>query len=437
MKKKPAGLFEKKQFLMAFSLAAAAVCWLIVVMTQGTTTTEIIRRVPVRVDAQSEILLDLGLHPIETETQYVDVEVNGLSTVVGLLTPDDLTVVPRLNSVTEPATYDLSLMSGNQTPNPDYVIRSFSPSTVKLRFDRIERRSFNVEERINGLAIVSGYTEKGTEITPDVVNIEGPAAELDRISRCEIVAELTSPLDRTYAADCPIILYDENGDALDTEAMHLSLDVTDARLVIQVLKRAEIPLTVDYITPPVGFPLRELRDARASLSQDAVVIAGPEEIIDGMQQINLGYIDVRDITPDSNVFQYEVPLPPPADQFIRIDNVSSVALTFDLAGLESARFNVTDLRIVNAPIGYDPQILARTIPNVLFVGRTEILESMTTESIIAEVDLSERDIVSGSYTCPVKISVPGRGLVWAVGHHTVTVEVTALESGDESENPAL
>ncbi len=435
MKKKPAGLFDNKQFLMAFSLVAAAICWLIVVMTQGTTTTVVIANVPVQVDSQSEVLLDLGLHPIETETQYVDVEVNGLSTVVGLLTPDDLNVVPRLNGVTEPAVYDLSLMSGSQTPNPDYVIRSFSPSTVKLRFDRIERRSFNVEERINGLAIVGGYVENGTEITPDVVTIEGPATELERISRCEITTELAAPLDRTYVANCPIILYDENGEQIDPEALHLSMDTAEARVVIQVLKRAEIPLAYEYLTPPVGFPIREL-GARASLSQDTVVIAGPEDIINGIQQINLGYVDVRDITPDRSSFQFEVPLPNPADQFIRVDNVSSVALNFSLAGLDTARFTVTDLRVVNVPFGFVVQPLAYTIPDVVLVGHMDILQSLTTESIIAEIDFSERDVVSGSYTWPVKISVPGRGLVWAVGDYTVTVEVTALESDDEDESSA-
>jgi hypothetical protein len=88
---------------------------------------------------------------------------------------------------------------------------------------------------------------------------------------------------------------------------------------------------------------------------------------------------------------------------------------------------------VGAPFNYNVEVLAQSLPSVQFIGRPETLESLTAENIIAEVDLSERDVLSGSYVCPVKISVPGRGLVWAVGNHTVTVQVSvAALDADEA-----
>jgi hypothetical protein len=45
--------------------------------------------------------------------------------------------------------------------------------------------------------------------------------------------------------------------------------------------------------------------------------------------------------------------------------------------------------------------------------------------------------VSGSYVCPVKISVPGRGLVWAVGDHTVTVQVSVAALDEDEAAEAL
>jgi YbbR domain-containing protein len=426
-------------FLLVFSIIASALCWLVVVMTQGTTSTVIVRDVPVRIDAQSAALAEIGLHPIETETQYVDIEVDGLSTVVGILTPEDFNIVARLNGVTEAATYDLSLTSANQSPSPDYTIRRYTPSTVKVRFDRIERRAFRVEERINGLAIAGGYTEKNTRVLPETVNIEGPAADLDKISRVGFAVDLSAPLERTYAGDFPIVLYDANGLALDPTENNLTVDATEAQLIIQVLKLAQIPLTFDYLTPPLGFPMREF-ESRVSLSleEGAVTIAGPEETIDGMEEINLGYIDVRAVTPENNTFPFNVRLPEPVSQFERIDNISSVVVSVDMSGLTSARFNVSDFRVIGAPLNYNVEVLAQALPDVQFVGRPEILEALTAENIVAEVDLSERDVVSGSYVCPVKISVPGRGLVWAVGDHTVTVQVTvaALDEDEAAEADA-
>ena len=426
-------LFHDKRFLLAFSLVASALCWLVVVMTQSTTRTQINHNVPVRIDAQSEALAEIGLHPIETETQYVDIEVDGLSTVVGILTPEDFNIVARLNGVTEAATYDLSLTSANSSPSPDYTIKSYTPSTVKVRFDRIERRSFRVEERTEGLAIAGGYTEKDTSVLPKTVNIEGPAADLDKISRVGITAVLSGPLERTYAGDFPIILYDANGNELDPTENNLTVDATEAQLIIQVLKLAEIPLTFDYVAPPLGFPIREF-ESRVSLSRESVTIAGPAEIIDNMEEINLGYIDVRNVTSDNSSFPFDVRLPDPDNQFMRIDNVTSVVVNVDMTGISSGRFNVTDFRVVGAPSGYDVVVLAQALPDILFMGKSEILDGLTSANIIAEVDLSEREILSGSYVCPVKISVPGRGMVWAVGDHSVTVQATAaaLDSDDKA-----
>jgi YbbR domain-containing protein len=425
-------------FLLVFSAVASALCWLIVVMTQGTTSTEIIRNVPVRIDAQSEALAEIGLHPIETETQYVDIEVDGLSTVVGILTPEDFNIVARLNGVTEAQNYDLTVASANQSPSPDYTIKSFTPSTVNVRFDRIERRSFPVDERINGLAIASGYTAKSPVVSPKTVNIEGPAADLDKISQVAITAE-PPPLERTYAGDFPIVLYDANGSELNPAENNLTVDATEAQLIIQVLKLAQIPLTFDYLTPPLNFPMREF-ESRVSLSleDEQVTIAGPEEIIDGMEEIHLGYIDIRSVTPENNSFAFNVRLPEPVSQFERIDNISSVVVSVNMAGLTSARFSVSDFRVIGAPFNYNVEVLAQSLPDVQFVGRPEILQALTAENIVAEVDLSEREVVSGSYVCPVKISVPGRGLVWAVGDHTVTVQVSvaALDEDDAAEADA-
>jgi YbbR domain-containing protein len=266
-----------------------------------------------------------------------------------------------------------------------------------------------------------------TSVFPETVNIEGPAAELEKIDRAEITAEITTPLDRTYSGDFPIVFYDHSGNVIDPAELHVNADAEEARLMIQVLKLKNVPLVFDYMPTPLGFPLKEL-ELRVRLSLDNVTIAGPADIIDRTDNITLGYIDVKDITPENTTFPFDVRLPSPEDAFTRIDNITSVAVNVNLSGLESARFNVTELRPIGLPLGYEAEVLAQTIPNVRFVGRTEILQSMTAEDIVAEVDFSEREILSGSYTCPVKISVPGKGLVWAVGDHTVTVQVSEIEA---------
>lgn len=415
-------LFDNDRFLQVFAVVAAALCWLLVAMTQSYTTTAIIRNVPVKIDAQSSVLTSIGLHPINSE-EYVDIEVEGLRSVVGRLKPEDFSISARLTGVTEAATYDLPLTSVSQSTSRDYQIKSYSPSMVRVRFDHIEKRTFSVKEQINGLAIASGYTAKTPVVTPDTVNIEGPAAELDKISKCGFTAELVNPLDRTYREDFPIVLYDANGNELNPSDMHLTMDRTEASLTIQVLKIAHVRLKVEFTTPPRGFPIDELMD-RTNISQYDVTLAAPAELIDKISEIHLGYIDIKNITPSISDFSFPVPLPSPEDQYMRLDNVTTVVATVYTNDLDTAVFNVSDIRIINAPVGFDVETLAKSIPNVEFVGESEELASMSASNIVAEIDLSERLIESGSYNFPVKISVPGKGLVWAVGDHSVTIQVT-------------
>lgn len=420
-------LFDNNRFVQIFSIVAAAFCWLLVAMTQSYTTVEIIRQVPVKIDAQSSALTSIGLQPIISDDIFVDVEVEGLRSVVGRITPEELAVTAKVTGVTEAAVYDLWLTSTNQSPNPDYTIKSFSPSTVKVKFDRIDRRSFKIKEEINGLAIAPGYTEKTTVITPDTINIEGPSTELAKISRCVIKTELTAPLDKTYSADCPIILYNENGDVLDPGEMNLTLERTDAQLTIRVLKITNLPLEVDFLNIPRGFPVDELM-SRVSVSQLDVTIAGPGELIDKASEIKLGYLDISKITPEQDTFPFDVQLPSPADQFMRLDNVTSVAVRVDTRDLTSAVFNVQTPRLINVPAGFTVELLANSIPQVTLVGKPEILASLTADDIVAEIDMSERVIVNGSYPFPVKISVPDKGLVWAIGDHSVTIQVNETVS---------
>ncbi|MCL2034481.1 MAG: hypothetical protein FWG94_07090 [Oscillospiraceae bacterium] len=416
-------LFDNKRFVQVFALVVAAFFWLLVAMTQNYPITRVIYNVPVRVNSQPNALSSIGLHAIDDENIRVDVEVEGLRSVVGQLTPDDFLLTVRLTGVTEAATYELIPMSIDIAPNPDYSIIGFLPEKVKIRFDRLSQKTFAVEERIQGLSIAQGYTEKMTVVTPDTITVEGPATELERIAYAGITTELTEPLDKTHSEELQVVFYDANGDELELEEMHLSADRTQAHLTIQVLKVINLPLAVDYINIPRGFPKDELLE-RTRFSQFDVTIAGPSDLIDRLTEIQLGYIDLKSIRIDRTLFPFDVPLPSPQDQFMRLDNVMSVVVGINDRDLESAVFNVSNPRLLNTPSGFEVELLADTIYNVEFVGKREIIEAMTADDIVAEIDLSEREIVSGSYPMPVKISVPGKGLVWAVGDHSITIQAT-------------
>ena len=85
-------------------------------------------------------------------------------------------------------------------------------------------------------------------------------------------------------------------------------------------------------------------------------------------------------------------------------------------------FNVSNIVVQNVPLNYEAQATTQEITNVEIVGPQEIVESLVAGDIVATVDLqASSSITSGQVELPVTISVPKKGLVWAVGDYKAIV----------------
>ena len=63
------------------------------------------------------------------------------------------------------------------------------------------------------------------------------------------------------------------------------------------------------------------------------------------------------------------------------------------------------------------------IDSVTVYGPKSVLESMTSNDIVAEIDISGQSVSLGQYRYPVSIYVPANNKVWACGEYTVMIVV--------------
>lgn len=413
------GLFENNRFSRIFALFLAFFCWMVVIMTSQDTRTRTVENVPVDIGLLASDLKNLGLDPIENEEYKVSVDVRGQTTVVAMLTPDQLLTTVRVTGITEPGWYDLPLVPAIQSN--DYEIVGYTPNTIKVRFDRMNDIALDIKPITTGVSAPEGYALDEIYTTPSRVTVTGPQTELNKISACVVGTEFSEPLTRTYAVEHPIRLLDVQGEEIDLDKSHLTLDVLDAQLVVPVLRIKGLPFNVGFVNIPMGFPLDDLRE-RMSLTEDSVTVAGPVSLVDGYNELRLGYINIKDITPDSSVYSFEVTLP--SQQFRNLDNINSVAVTFDTTGWDIEYFNLTNFELFNEPPDYNIRLLTTALNGIPFVGDKETLAGMTAGDIVVELDFSEKEIAIGQTSFPVKISAPAKGLVWSVGDHSVFIQVT-------------
>ena len=200
------------------------------------------------------------------------------------------------------------------------------------------------------------------------------------------------------------------------ESKYINLDTSTAEVTIPVLKKKEVPVKVEFLNVPPEFPSDELQ---YTYSQETIEIAGPEEDIDNLSEIHLGYIDMKELG-ESGAYPFDVELP---SGFINVENIETVVVEFEDHNLTTKNFIIRNITVINEPVNYDITVATRSISGVKMVGRKSVLGSMSAQDIVAEIDVSDREITSGQIKVPVRIYAPTKGLVWASGSYEAIITI--------------
>lgn len=406
-------VLDNNKLVMLLSLMIAIVAWFVVALDIDPNTTQQIRGVKVNINAQAGTLNRLELHAIDGGEATVDVYIKGPGVVVGRIRPEDLQVVAGLSGVTGPGVVDLPLEVVNIS-GEDFEITSFKPTSITVKFDRLMTKTLPIEVDINGLSVPEGYVVEKESVTPGEVTLTGPEIDISRVARCVVAVSISEPLTKPTVKDADIMLLDKDGNIINSQ--YITLDSTTAEVAIPVKKVVELPLKINFTNLPPSFPLEQLH---YTLSNNTIVVAAAPDVIDRYSEISLGYIDIKqlDFTKD---YTFEVTLP---SGFININNLETVLVEFDNKNFTESNFILTNFVIKNRPSNFDVSVTTKRLTNVRIVGPADVLAQLTSNDIIAEIDLSDRNVQAGQFSLPLKIYVPTKGLCWAVGDYSAVVNI--------------
>jgi len=407
-------IFQSRRLLMIFSLVMGVLSWMFVVIFVDNEIPWEFKGVPVDVYAEEELLSINSLRIVEDPQAEVTVVVEGGRIVVGGLEEGEIRIVADLEGISTPGDYAVKLKNV-LTANQNYVVREIKPSTVNVRVDRITTKRFEVKMDIDGPQVPDGYLNAGTTISPRAVEVTGPEADISRIAQCIVSASFSGrPLTENQTIRSEIKMFDEEGHEIPKD--RLTMESDSANVTVQVLKQKRLPLRFEYLNMPSGFPRDDLR---FEMTDNSILVAGPEEVVDSYEELQIGYVDLSEVTPGF-VQVFDISLP---TGFISVENLRSVGVSFSGEGLTEAYFNVSQITPVNVPINYDVTINTTQLFGVRIIGSSEVMETLTAKDIVAEIDFSERELSTGSSSLPVSISVPGRKLAWAVGEYAAVVTI--------------
>ena len=258
-----------------------------------------------------------------------------------------------------------------------------------------------------------GYMMEKEIVNPATVIVTGPEVDVSRVDRVVAVADVNNTMAKTFSQKTQLKLLDRDGNEIKAE--YLAMDSTTTEITVPVLKTKNVPVNIDFINIPEDFPIDELE---YEFSKETIEIAGPVDKIDSIEEISLGYVDLKKLS-EKDVYQFDVSL---QKGFINIENIRKVYVKFNLEIMKNQEILVTDIKTNGIPPLYEVSVSTQNLYLNMY-GNSEVIDGLTANEIIAEVDFSDRDIKVGKYQMPVKVYVPTGELVLAQGDYQVVVDV--------------
>lgn len=405
-------LFDNDKFLWFLSFLFAFMLWFTVVNTIDTTADRSITNVPVSFDSSSESLEAMGLDVVLDEPIMVKVDMSGERSVVANVDRQDLLVQADLTGVTSAGEYTVHL-SVTDRLGRDFDNLSTTPKEVTVRFDRTVKKTLSVTVDLSRLTYPDGYVIGDDYVNVQSVTISGPESDVSKVASCVVRPEKAGGITKTEVLTADLILLDAEGNEVPSDYITMSSDT--ASVTVPLLKTKRLPITVDFLNVPEDFPLDELR---YTLSKEDLLVAGPESSINSMTELSVGYIDFRDL--DGGEYNFNLNLPA---GFINLEGDESITVSIDTTGIISRTMSVSEIRLENVPDGYTVTPVTTAIRDVTVYGRSDIMETLTEEDLVAVVDLSDMDLSEGTSSAIANLSAPGKGLAWCSGTYRVQFSV--------------
>ena len=407
-------LFDNDNFVRVFAVVAAIVAWFSVSISLIPQRNRTIVNVPVSINYEGSIPQSLGLQRIGDTEFTVTVYVTGKNATVQKLTADDFIATVSLNNVNQAKEYTLPIEVTKKTENSDYEINSWSDTEVTLTFDKIVTRQFTLEISTPKLSAAEGYILETPYADVENITVSGPQNVVDRIDRCVMALDNEAELTDSLSVSGTPTLLDKNGAAVTSE--YLTVEPETVEVTVPVYKTKRLTLEPQFVNVPKGFPLEKLE---YTLSQNAIMVAAANEIVDNQDTVILGPIDFRTVDIGKEMV-LDVTLPA---GFINTENVSTVTITFPSYGLTSKTFTVLRSNFVfeNVPTGYEAVLTTTALENVKIVGDSTVISNLTSDDLVASIDLSQITAKKGQYTVSVRVYCQNRVLAWAVGEYTTVI----------------
>ena len=339
-------LLYDKRFTVPFSIVAAFVMWLIIMISQNPVREQTFSDIAVNVPIENSYASKQGLSIVsDIATQKFSVVLSGPNYIVSSVKPEDFLLTAAVEEVNAAGTYSLEIVPSQNSSKSGYTFVSVTPSTIEVTFDYIDTKEFEVTAPIDGFSAADGLIASDPVVTNaenEILTLTGPRSVLERITKVEAFAKTTDKLKESKTYDAALILYNEenkviykfdtdgkiydgNDVAVESTSTYLSPSFTSTKVTAPILKKKSVPLKATFSDRPEG-----VIDSMFVYTTEpaTVTIIGAPENVDKIEQVYLTPISYKVISPRNNVFEVKTVT---ADGISLEKEIEKVKVTVDYA----------------------------------------------------------------------------------------------------------
>lgn len=413
-------LLHNDKLMMLVSLVLAILIWATVVYGPSNTEERVITGVPVSITLNDYASQTLNLRIIQGAEATATVRVYGLRSVVGNLTPQDISVTADTGNVIREGTYTLPLRA---VSTGDYSIVSIVGSdgnsdNVTISCDSWREVSFPVEVEMPGLQISD--TEKYQFGTPSVsgnaisngkITVSGPRTDIHRMQSVVAVIEEEKTIDETTVFEATLQARDEEGKTIDSVSFNGAED-GKVSVTVPVMVYRQVNLKPLVLHCPKAYMNKvDLITVTPSTVELWGVPSELDEYITTIQErirVDFDSLNDKNFTRTITLETVEGIRPVNGSETItiKVELPSITKRTMEIELAEDA------LQVINASDDLDVTLSQKKLQSLVLYGPAAAVNAVKPEDVRVVADVANVT-AAGNHTVTARIEIEGQDTVWA------------------------
>ncbi len=397
------------------ALLLALFSWFLICEYVDPVTDKMVSNIRITTPYEGSVPEKEGLGIMTTIDETVSVRVSGSRDTIALMDYEKITAKVDMSNVTKSGEYDLPVKIdlGNQ----GLKLVDQSIETVRVQFDTNRLVHIKINVDVEG-GVAEGYILEKPTLLNNFIEVNGPAAIVDRIASAEVKIKQDMFLE-TSTLNCEYIFVDQEGNEVPKTFLIISEDMKTVAVTVPVVKEKVVSLAVGIINSSGG---KDSSFCTVKLEPETLKITGNAEALDAINTINLGDIDVAE-KKESFETTMKVLLP---DGVKNVDNVESVKATVSFNDdVQTRVFRVSNIGIINLPDGTVAKVAEKSV-QITVRGVSQDVARLTAEDLQLVVDAQNKVLPQGSNRLVASVKFPDGNdfKVGVVGKYQLTVVVS-------------